>query len=164
MPKVNVYLPDQLAAEVRDLGIPLSPICQSALEHEVRKMTAIKQHGNERQGRSRQTPRPAHDRHDQRTTDPMKSHEDGVNMGLAWGFERATEKELEYAEEIKDTDWIHWPLTEDQWPTLYRELVHLGFESYVRSNGDLVLPPDEFIHGFLEGAAGAWWSMADDLA
>ena len=97
-------------------------------------------------------------------TDTRHSHEDGVNMGLAWGFERATEKELEYAEEVKDTDWIHWPLTEDQWPTLYRELVHLGFESYVRSNGDLVLPPDEFIHGFLEGAAGAWRSMADDLA
>lgn len=35
MPKVNVYLPDRLAEAVRAYGIPLSSVCQRALEQEV---------------------------------------------------------------------------------------------------------------------------------
>lgn len=31
MPKVNVYLPDELATRVREAGIPVSPLCQRAL-------------------------------------------------------------------------------------------------------------------------------------
>ncbi|HEX2901887.1 MAG TPA: Clp protease N-terminal domain-containing protein [Jatrophihabitans sp.] len=31
MPKINVYLPDELAAAVRDAGIPVSAVCQRAL-------------------------------------------------------------------------------------------------------------------------------------
>lgn len=31
MPKINVYLPDSLAAAVRDAGIPVSAVCQRAL-------------------------------------------------------------------------------------------------------------------------------------
>jgi ATP-dependent Clp protease ATP-binding subunit ClpA len=36
MPKINVYLPDDLAAAVRDAGIPVSPVCQQALAEAVR--------------------------------------------------------------------------------------------------------------------------------
>jgi ATP-dependent Clp protease ATP-binding subunit ClpC len=43
MPKVNVYLPDDLADAVRDTGVPVSAICQRALEHAVRRVTAIRQ-------------------------------------------------------------------------------------------------------------------------
>jgi ATP-dependent Clp protease ATP-binding subunit ClpA len=43
MPKINVYLPDELAEAVRDTGVPVSPICQRALEHAVRRITAIRQ-------------------------------------------------------------------------------------------------------------------------
>lgn len=31
MPKINVYLPDDLAAEVRQRALPVSAICQAAL-------------------------------------------------------------------------------------------------------------------------------------
>ncbi|HWS31607.1 MAG TPA: Clp protease N-terminal domain-containing protein [Actinoplanes sp.] len=41
MPKINVYLPDDLADAVRDTGLPVSPICQRALEHAVRRITTI---------------------------------------------------------------------------------------------------------------------------
>lgn len=43
MPKVNVYLPEQLADSVRDLQIPLSEVCQRALDIEVarRSSTAV---------------------------------------------------------------------------------------------------------------------------
>jgi len=30
-PKINVYLPDDLAAEVKSSGIPVSAVCQQAL-------------------------------------------------------------------------------------------------------------------------------------
>jgi ATP-dependent Clp protease ATP-binding subunit ClpC len=36
MPKVNVYLPDELANAVREAGIPVSPVCQKALSEAVR--------------------------------------------------------------------------------------------------------------------------------
>ncbi len=43
MPKINVYLPDDLAEAVRDTGLPVSPICQRALEQAVRRITTIRQ-------------------------------------------------------------------------------------------------------------------------
>jgi ATP-dependent Clp protease ATP-binding subunit ClpA len=36
VPKINVYLPDELAHQVRDAGIPVSPICQRALAEALR--------------------------------------------------------------------------------------------------------------------------------
>jgi ATP-dependent Clp protease ATP-binding subunit ClpA len=43
MPKINVYLPDELAEAVKDAGVPISAICQRALEQAVRRITAIRQ-------------------------------------------------------------------------------------------------------------------------
>lgn len=43
MPKINVYLPDELADAVRETGLPVSPICQRALEQAVRRITTIRQ-------------------------------------------------------------------------------------------------------------------------
>jgi ATP-dependent Clp protease ATP-binding subunit ClpC len=42
MPKINVYLPEDLAASVRQAGIPVSPVCQQALAEAVRKVTGIR--------------------------------------------------------------------------------------------------------------------------
>ncbi|WP_188187475.1 Clp protease N-terminal domain-containing protein [Nonomuraea sp. SYSU D8015] len=43
MPKINVYLPDELAEAVKQAGIPVSAVCQRALEQAVRRVTAIRQ-------------------------------------------------------------------------------------------------------------------------
>lgn len=43
MPKVNIYLPDDLAAAVKDMGVPLSAVCQRALEQAVRRVTQIRE-------------------------------------------------------------------------------------------------------------------------
>ncbi len=43
MPKINVYLPDDLAAAVKDAGVPVSGVCQRALEQAVRRVTAIRE-------------------------------------------------------------------------------------------------------------------------
>jgi ATP-dependent Clp protease ATP-binding subunit ClpC len=43
VPKINVYLPDELADAVKDAGVPVSAICQRALEQAVRRVTAIRE-------------------------------------------------------------------------------------------------------------------------
>jgi ATP-dependent Clp protease ATP-binding subunit ClpA len=43
VPKINVYLPDDLAEAVKEMGVPVSAICQRALEASVRRVTAIRQ-------------------------------------------------------------------------------------------------------------------------
>jgi ATP-dependent Clp protease ATP-binding subunit ClpC len=43
MPKINVYLPDDLAQAVKAAGVPVSAVCQRALEHAVRRVTAIRE-------------------------------------------------------------------------------------------------------------------------
>ncbi|HKN98431.1 MAG TPA: Clp protease N-terminal domain-containing protein [Pseudonocardiaceae bacterium] len=43
MPKINVYLSDELAAAVKEAGIPVSPVCQHALEQAVRKIAAARE-------------------------------------------------------------------------------------------------------------------------
>ncbi|MEZ0073402.1 Clp protease N-terminal domain-containing protein [Planotetraspora sp. GP83] len=43
MPKINVYLPDELAEAVKEAGLPVSAICQRALEQAVRRVTAIRE-------------------------------------------------------------------------------------------------------------------------
>jgi ATP-dependent Clp protease ATP-binding subunit ClpC len=45
MPKVNVYLPDDLADAVRETGVPVSKVCQRALEQAVRDVRSTKIEG-----------------------------------------------------------------------------------------------------------------------
>jgi ATP-dependent Clp protease ATP-binding subunit ClpA len=42
MPKINVYLPDELEAAVRDSQLPVSAICQTALERAVRDVSSAR--------------------------------------------------------------------------------------------------------------------------
>ncbi|MGW5262470.1 Clp protease N-terminal domain-containing protein [Microbispora sp. NPDC004025] len=43
MPKINVYLPDDLAEAVKEAALPVSAICQRALEQAVRRVAAIRE-------------------------------------------------------------------------------------------------------------------------
>lgn len=43
MPKINVYVPDALADAVRAAGIPVSTVCQRALEDALRATTALRE-------------------------------------------------------------------------------------------------------------------------
>jgi ATP-dependent Clp protease ATP-binding subunit ClpC len=42
MPKINVYLPDELAEAVKEAKLPVSAICQAALERAVRDVTSAR--------------------------------------------------------------------------------------------------------------------------
>ncbi|WP_017591500.1 Clp protease N-terminal domain-containing protein [Nocardiopsis potens] len=43
MPKLNVYVPDELAQAVKETGIPVSAVCQRALEQAVRSVAAVRE-------------------------------------------------------------------------------------------------------------------------
>ena len=43
MPKINVYLSDELAEAVKEAYLPVSAICQRALESAVRRVAAIRE-------------------------------------------------------------------------------------------------------------------------
>jgi ATP-dependent Clp protease ATP-binding subunit ClpC len=43
MPKINVYLPDDLAEAVKEAELPVSAVCQRALEQAVRRVTAVRE-------------------------------------------------------------------------------------------------------------------------
>lgn len=42
MPKINVYVPDELADAVREAGIPISVVCQRALDLAVRRVADVR--------------------------------------------------------------------------------------------------------------------------
>src|SRR3954464_5647166 len=42
MPKINVYVSDDLAEAVKESGVPVSAICQRALEQSVKRVNAIR--------------------------------------------------------------------------------------------------------------------------
>jgi ATP-dependent Clp protease ATP-binding subunit ClpC len=42
MPKINVYLPDELADSVKEIGLPVSAICQRVLEQSVKWVTSVR--------------------------------------------------------------------------------------------------------------------------
>jgi ATP-dependent Clp protease ATP-binding subunit ClpC len=43
MPKLNVYVSDELAEAIKDAGLPVSPICQRALESAVRRVAVLRE-------------------------------------------------------------------------------------------------------------------------
>jgi stage V sporulation protein SpoVS len=43
VPKINVYLPDDLAEAVKEASLPVSAICQAALDQAVKRLTVIRQ-------------------------------------------------------------------------------------------------------------------------
>ncbi|HMC42805.1 MAG TPA: Clp protease N-terminal domain-containing protein [Acidimicrobiales bacterium] len=50
VPKINVYLPDDLADAVRQAHVPVSAVCQQALEEAVRRVTAVAEATSSRGG------------------------------------------------------------------------------------------------------------------
>jgi post-segregation antitoxin (ccd killing protein) len=87
VPKRNVYLDDDLDADVRTLGISLSPICQAALRREV-----------EVQRRLAQVPastRATAERLIQaRAEENAKDYQEGITVGTQWAEKKASWWEL----------------------------------------------------------------------
>lgn len=87
MPKVNVYLPDDMAAEVRAAKLSLSPICQQAIRKELDKLNAHKE-------ATRSIEKVAARLRGTLSEEDARKRQEGHADGVAWAQDWATASEL----------------------------------------------------------------------
>jgi post-segregation antitoxin (ccd killing protein) len=171
MPKVNVYLPDQLHEQVRSLGISLSPICQRALQEEVERMNAVAEMraaGNEESYIAAAARRLA----ESKRLSEQRNLQKGWEFGRRWAAERAEYHDLEwFAREDPDQRRLRVPVDLLQ----FLDEVHgdpSGNYSWVMENLDdpalgiasLTLEGSPFAAGLLGGARDVWEAVQPKLA
>ena len=118
MPKINVYLPDELAEQVRHHGITVSAVCQRALTQEVKSMEAKEAATSDVEAvavRLRQTI----------TEEDTRLHAEGREDGAQWAKTKATWTELQEV-----SDWAEYEhfLSEDH--SLYPDISQLEENSH----------------------------------
>lgn len=98
MPKINVYVPDDLAEQVRACGVQVSSICQAALRDEVARSEASAAVTSDMQAvveRLRGT----------RIESDVQDHDLGRDHGVEWAREYANWNELVNIAEHCEQDW-----------------------------------------------------------
>lgn len=126
---MNVYVPDDLLAQVRAEDFSVSPVCQQALEAEVvarRLERSAKRNLRAVADRLRQT------------EDDQQAHlyRDGYAFGVAWAQESATLEELRLAARVAERSMT---VQYERLPTLVGQM-HAA-------NPDVDVAPDEFLDG-----------------
>ena len=155
MPKVNVYLPDRLAQEVKELGISLSPVCQEALQREVRKMQAIKEVGEDAIKAA------AIRLADEQVSADADDRAAGTRAGRAWVVSHATAREVNRLEDYVSHDvWEgveDVEVTADEFPTMLQALARSQPDSQPES-GYIVRARYEsaYFWGFVDSALETW--------
>jgi post-segregation antitoxin (ccd killing protein) len=151
MPSASVYLPKTLSEAVKRLGVPVSSVCQRALWDEVTKLEALERfHEKDAVREGARRLRGA------RGTESQESQAEGYDCGLDWAINVAEEPELRAAVEISKEPWVTLRVTEEAWPTLFRELESLDGRSYTE---DIHWEREPFMLGFVRGAVDAYWAM-----
>ncbi len=147
MPRVNVYLPDELAESVRQLDISVSPVCQRALEQEVRKVQAAKEASSDLEHVA------ARLRGDQQR-DAKAQYTDGFEAGTRWAKDHATLTELEDIIRWRhDPGWTRLDIPEDTHSLAWFLGRQWGEDPGGSSLTYRLERGDPFIQGVLEGAA-----------
>ncbi len=144
MPKVNVYLPDALAAEVREAGISISPVCQRALEQEVARMKVKTSIGDKRLGAAVARMR------GEAVQAETDDHADGYEHGQTWALEQATPRQLEDMAEWSVQNWLN------------PEIEHVAIRGEFIESFQLDAS-DPWSQGFVEGAMAAWQQLSEWL-
>ena len=149
MPKINVYLPDELAQDVKAASIPVSEVCQRALREEVLKVKAATAIGNDERLKAAAARLRA-----SRDSTMSQREADGHSAGMSWALERATYSELEEIAGLAGQNWIYVNVggDEDVWPTLGPELDEIEVGNQLNASS-------LFDRGFVQGAIDAWWAM-----
>ena len=151
MPKVNVYLPDQLADGVRRHGIPLSQVCQRALEDEIAKRDVRAAVGEAQLKAAARRLKASRERADEERRAQSR------RLGRKWALEDAEAPELaELADTVRlvgyqGDDWYF--RDREQWPTLAEWLEQLWREGLWRLNLD----------AFVAGALEAWAQVSAEI-
>ena len=149
MPKITVYVPDQLAERLTDATVNVSAICQEALTAELDRTDALRQlYTDDRLAAARQ--RLA----ETSVETEQDEYENGKEDGREWAIEEATHRELRLLELW--TTGGGWPgprfpeVDGQSFPTLEGWMDHYT-DRYDRA----MLDRHAFFRGFAEGAVEA---------
>ena len=148
MPKINVYLPDELAEEVKLAAVAVSEVCQRALREELLRVKVATAIGDDARLKAAAERLKA-----TRESEEAGRQADGHSAGMSWAFERAEYGELEALARLADESWLRVDVDDESWPTLYGELEDLRVRSLHAT--------DAFAQGFVTGARDAWWALPD---
>lgn len=143
MAKVTIYLPDSLEEAVRAADISMSPICQHALQEEVRKVEAVK-------NATRDIERVASRLRGTIEEEAVEDRKEGFEWGADWARDIATFSELEAVVSRTYAEW--W----DNGPGGFIATSFEGVVEYLNSGDDGAfarkLDQEPFVRGFVEGA------------
>jgi hypothetical protein len=149
MGKVNVYLPDWLEQQVRQAQVSVSPVCQRALEEEVKRVNAQRAITSELEK--------AAERLRGTRTQSDVDFEEGRELGTRWAKEAATVAELEVMYSLSGENVLRLDVDEADWETLYN---FLDNELPGRHNGRISFTIDPFTEGLIAGAVGVFEAVA----
>jgi hypothetical protein len=155
MPKVNVYLPDELHDAVKEYGVSLSPVCQRALQREVNMRRLVARGGlGAVADRLWQT----------KLDEDDAQFADGYAKGATWAREVATYRELErFSREAANPDFVF---------EIDQSHSFVGFEMKKAIGANYDAEPDFFTRydsanayarGVVTGAADIWNRVAGAL-
>jgi len=165
MPRINIYLPDELAAAVKGAELEVSAICQAAL----REAVAAREQGVTAQIEALQVAVRL------RRTTPQGQRALGAADGARWAKEAATVKELDVVDRVVvnqmpgDDEEPSYMVQWDGDAASYSQF-ELGYNfdtlgSWLQDNsavamygtdGSLALEADEYLAGFVDAAQRVW--------
>ena len=150
MPKLNVYVPDALAERIRITGVSVSPICQRALEQEVRRVEAWQRANDvalriaERFAAIQEDPDP----------DDVVRESEGYAAGTHWARDVASSQELAELGGVGIHGGTNVPVNRGQ-PVLYQILTEAGLSSDSETNR-VLSTTDPWGRGFLRACQDLW--------
>jgi hypothetical protein len=145
-PRVNIYLPADIAEEVRGASLNVSQIAQDALRAELRRRELPGADGVAERLR--------------RTLDEDEQHErdDYRERGRAWAQEAATVRELEDLGRM-EPGWFRWGVPEDHSTRDYIVDEEVGGDRDFRAD----LERDALVDAFIDGALEVWEQVRGDV-
>jgi hypothetical protein len=145
MSKATIYLPDDLDRRVREAGISMSPVCQSALEAEVCRVQGLAKDRQEieRVAKRLKGTRPKEVR--------LEKYRKGFDFGVRWAKHSASFTELR---DIAQRAWP-WPVESFSvdWDHSLADDLAAREESTVSADGSVWLDwKDPWVQGLCDGA------------
>ena len=154
MPNVTIYLPDDLAASVKGAGISVSPVCQRALEQEVKRMKATTIEDKEIAKAAQRLVAAESDA-------VTEARADGRGWGREWALDRASPQELRKMQALTREPgmWLDNRMRRYVGEGISRhdEAPYESIRQYLEDSGFS-------LDGYAEDAVEAWWGAFEDEA
>jgi hypothetical protein len=156
VPRISIYIPDEMKADVERLGesINWSSAAQAAFAHEIRRATLPKEDEMEAMIERLRASKAKY-KESERTA--------GVEAGKKWAINLADYEELKLIANLDisdcgDEEGNAWAWVDEHLGNEHPDESFLIDPDHPRS-----CPSDEYVEGFLEGAALMWDEVADKL-